>query len=473
MQHIVKKQIIDLTLNRKMDAFAIQHLVSERYWQEIVPVLQKALDSMSTEEEILHVDKLEIDLGMVSLRDIENGRWNAEVYNKISERLILLNASPSTEKKVRKQSGALSIAEQWIFYMKHGYLPWNILETAEEWYKNVLKAFAGNSVAIEKLRSLIRLNPVAASRIVFQHSSGFLKALMETLTAEKQDKLPKFLDEMAQVILFLNGLNESDRFLKKEWMKKLWLHAFQFSVLEKDKLNSLKLIVHLLKENVQSSELVKDLPHKFLYANRLTAPILKQIKRDEYKLEAPPLKEFDLTQKISIENKSHLEEGIYVLHAGVVLLHPFLNIFFKGLGLIKENVFVNESTHQKALFLLHYMATGMTMAKEHELIIEKTLCAWPLEKPVGLSVPIKADDLKEADILLTEIIQQWKILKKTSFAGLREGFLQRNGKLYMKNDNLRLQVEASAIDVLLDQLPWNLSLIKLPWMNDILRIEWR
>jgi hypothetical protein len=58
MQHIVKKQIIDLTLNRKMDAFAIQHLVSERYWQEIVPVLQKALDSMSTEEEILHVDKL-------------------------------------------------------------------------------------------------------------------------------------------------------------------------------------------------------------------------------------------------------------------------------------------------------------------------------------------------------------------------------------------------------------------------------
>ena len=473
MQHIIKKQIIDLTLNQKMDAFAIQHLVSERYWEEIVPNLQKVFDGISTEEEILHLDKLEIDLGTVNARDIEKGRWKDEVYKSITEQLSALVAGAS-ENQVSKQSVTLSIAEQWIFYMEHGYLPWNILQTSEEWYKNVLEAFAGNSFAIDKLRSLINTNSIGITRIVSQHSREFLKALMETLTAGKQEKLPKLLDEMSQVILFLNQLEESDQFAKRKWVQKLWLQAFRFSVSGNEKFNSEKLIVHLLNENIQGSELLKDLPGKFLSANRLTASILKQIKNGKVKLEKnAQSKEAPLMTETLFKNESNLEEGIYVLHAGVVLLHPFLNIFFKGLGLVKENVFVNESAHQKALFLLHYMATGLRTANEHELVIEKILCAWPLEKPVGLSVPIKAGDLKEADNLLTEVIQQWKILKKTSFAGLREGFLQRGGKLYTRNDSLRLQVEATAIDVLLDELPWNLALIKLPWMNDILRVEWR
>src|SRR5665647_44430 len=169
MQHIIKKQIISLTLNNKMDAFAIQHLVSEHYWQEIVPVLQKALDRASIEEETIYLDKLEIDLGIIKIKDIESGRWNDEVYKKISEQLSLLNAGPSSDNKVKKQSKPLSIAEQWIFYMQHGYLPWNALHVNEDWYKKVLEAFAVDSIAISKLRFLISNNTVAATRIIFQH----------------------------------------------------------------------------------------------------------------------------------------------------------------------------------------------------------------------------------------------------------------------------------------------------------------
>jgi len=436
MQHIIKKQIIDLTLNQKMDAFAVQHLVSERYWHEIVPVLQKALDGISAEDEIYYLDKLEIDLGIINVKDIEKGRWNDDVFKKVAEQLSLLTSGPSSEKKVKKPK-TLSVAEQWLFYMEHGFLPWNILQISNEWYKNVLEAFAVNSVVIEKLRSLIRTNFIAANRIVFQHSHDFLKALLETLTAEKQDKLPELVNEMAQVILFLNLMNESHLLQKKQLVQKLWFQAFQISVSRKENLNSSKLIVDLLKRNIPDDESGKNLSAKHS------------------------------------ENKINLEEGIFVQHAGIVLLHPFLNMFFKNLEIVKENAFINESAHQKALFLLHYLATGLTTANEHELVIEKILCQWPLEKPVNNLIQIAADDLKEADELLTEVIYQWKILKKTSFAGLREGFLDRNGKLYTRNNNLHLQIEASAIDVLLDQLPWNLSVIKLPWMNDILRVEWR
>jgi hypothetical protein len=167
------------------------------------------------------------------------------------------------------------------------------------------------------------------------------------------------------------------------------------------------------------------------------------------------------------------EEGIYLVNAGVVLLHPFLTQFFKNLQLLEKGNFKDISSHQKALYLLHYLATENSKPQEHELLIAKVLCSWPLEEPVGNLVNLTQEELNESNELLLSAIQQWSILKSTSPDGLREGFLQRKGKLFRKNDTLVLQVERGPIDMLLDHLPWNLSIVKLPWMHDILKVEWR
>jgi hypothetical protein len=134
---------------------------------------------------------------------------------------------------------------------------------------------------------------------------------------------------------------------------------------------------------------------------------------------------------------------------------------------------VNTTAHQKALYLLHFLATGEAMAEEYELVIPKMLCAYPLQKPVDKDVRISDEEKEEAGHLLKEAIRQWEVLKSTSPSGFREGFLQRNGKLLTRNDQLYLQVEANSLDVLLDQLPWNLSIIKLPWMKKMIKVEWR
>ncbi len=474
MQHIIKKQVINLTLNKKMDAFAIQHLVSEHYWREMVPVLEKAFDKASTEEEIIYLDKLEIDLGIINIKDIEKGRWNDEVNKKISEQLLNLKSGHTSEEKINKQSKISGIAEQWIFYMQHGYLPWNVLEITEAWYKNVLEAFAGDFVAISNLRYLIRNNADAAKRIIFQHPLQFLEALIETLTAEKQDKLPKIINEIADVIFFLNQLTESDKFQKTQLVQKLWQQVLQLSANAEKNLNAEELAKRLLSNNISEYESIHTLPRKFLLKNKLTASILKQIKNADVKVEMKKQKDELVTpDAIKAEINNIDVEGIFIQHAGIVLLHPFLSMLFKNLQLVKEQDFADALSHQKALYLLHYMATGLPTSQEHELVIEKILCAWPLENPVDNKIELTADELNEADTLLVEVIQQWEILKGTSPAGLRESFLQRNGKLYTKSGNLQLQVEASSIDVLLDQLPWNLSMVKLPWMKDILKVEWR
>jgi hypothetical protein len=119
------------------------------------------------------------------------------------------------------------------------------------------------------------------------------------------------------------------------------------------------------------------------------------------------------------------------------------------------------------------MATGRLRAEEYELLMPKILCGYPLEEAVPPLADPSAGELEEADAMLQALIQQWEVLKNTSMQGLREGFLQRNGKLLGRNGDLVLQVEKSAIDVLLDYLPWNLSIIKLPWMEKLLKVEWR
>jgi hypothetical protein len=167
------------------------------------------------------------------------------------------------------------------------------------------------------------------------------------------------------------------------------------------------------------------------------------------------------------------DDGIFISHAGIVLSHPFLTHLFGRLHWLHNKKFVDEEKREKAVFLLQYLASGQLNAVEHSLVLYKILCAYPLEMPMPVEVIFTEEELTEATDMLTALILQWSKLQNTSIEGLRDGFLQRKGKLFIKNTEAVVQVETSAIDVLLDYLPWNLSLIKLPWMKEKLRIEWR
>jgi hypothetical protein len=63
-------------------------------------------------------------------------------------------------------------------------------------------------------------------------------------------------------------------------------------------------------------------------------------------------------------------------------------------------------------------------------------------------------------------------LKNTSQEGLRQSFLQRDGLLMVKPASMKLQVERRGFDILLDQLPWNMGIIKTQWMDEPLSVDW-
>jgi contractile injection system tape measure protein len=153
-------------------------------------------------------------------------------------------------------------------------------------------------------------------------------------------------------------------------------------------------------------------------------------------------------------------------------VHPFLKTAFNRLNFLFDKKFADPVKHQKAIYLLHYLATGRKEAEEFELVVPKVLCGFPLEEPIETGVELTDAEIEEGDQVLDAVLAQWDILKNTSRAALREGFLQRGGKLSSKDDKLYLHVERNSIDILLNYLPWNLSLILLPWTNEILRVEW-
>jgi Contractile injection system tape measure protein len=150
-----------------------------------------------------------------------------------------------------------------------------------------------------------------------------------------------------------------------------------------------------------------------------------------------------------------------------------LTTLFKKLGLTnEEKQFVGEEERGRAIALLHYLASREADAPEQDLTLPKLLCGIPLDVPLDRFVQLAETELQEAEDLLETAIEMWGALGKASPDGLREGFLQRQGKLVRRERGWLLQVERNSLDILLGKLPWGLGIVKLPWMPDMLMVEW-
>ncbi|HTQ66742.1 MAG TPA: contractile injection system tape measure protein [Puia sp.] len=575
MQHIIKKQIIQLQLDGKQDAFRIQQLISEYYWKEIIPILQKVFDSISKPGEIIRMDQLEIDLGAISIRDIEQGKWAINLETALKEQLIKFLSQVHKNNELQREPTILSVFRQWLYYMEKGWLPWNVLEVNEAWYEKTLQTLATDFKSVTALRKQVLTNTSFTRRVIAQHNDRFLSNLVETLTAEKQENLPAAIHELYEIFYLIHqkGFGEKIPVLpvtnKKDFLKRIWEIILLASSKNEISLKTETLIEKILAVHTIEAGVLKKVRKDLARKLEITRPILKKLTEEEknkwiksesegkntnkkntdqkkqstvtnpeqkksdkpqdekkYKQpeskpelenkanrfdkndESPPINPLinqkiphkqdqpdcndagidnlivenekirnlfaDLTHAVQKSTQDSIDdEGVFARHAGIILLHPFLNSFFKRLEMVHDKEFANLMAHQKALHLLYYLSTGQKHPDEYELVIAKVLCAYPLQQPVETDIELTEMELNEANDLLIAAIAQWEVLKNSSAAALREGFLQRNGKLFSKSDKLYLQVEKSAIDVLLDRLPWNLSMIKLPWMNEMLRVEWR
>lgn len=162
-----------------------------------------------------------------------------------------------------------------------------------------------------------------------------------------------------------------------------------------------------------------------------------------------------------------------VFHAGLILLHPYIPRYLKACGLDLLASQPDQAQYDMAAALLFYLVAGDVEPVEFELDVVKLMLGLSPEYPLPIARGLlKAENISEAEQLLSSFISHWPALKATSPDGLRQGFLQRPGLLKETEKHWELTVEPSGVDVLLEQLPFAYSIVKLPWMPKSILIEW-
>ncbi|GBO53444.1 hypothetical protein APA_1351 [Pseudanabaena sp. lw0831] len=167
--------------------------------------------------------------------------------------------------------------------------------------------------------------------------------------------------------------------------------------------------------------------------------------------------------------------SLFVNYAGLVLIHPFISPLFEATGIKKTNSHAIADTQMpRAAALLHFLARGQEEIYEYELGLIKILLGLEPETPLLVGVGVLQEcDREEAETVLQSTINYWSVLGNTSTDGIRSSFLQRSGLLRRTEDSWSLNVEHQSFDMLLEHLPWTISIVKLSWMKYPLYTEWQ
>jgi len=421
-----------------------------RLVQQFSPVFLEKLLSKLAPQELNAVDGV--------LQKLEDGdRWSATKFP-------VSNVAANIQHKTDQQS----VHETFIQFLKCGYLPWWFrLPAYKSFEQTILDSWLDERQAAseQKYFSTETLDALssesARTRLVQQFSSVFLEKLFTKLSPEERD----VVDDVLQIL----ERSDSSTAAVILTARQMWKTAF--ARLVEGKAQTAMAQATLLSRSMQQ----RNLPHPsippLLAISKTDNTISPDMSRPD-KANIICASERAVQDAASIAAKSpyhvELKEGIYINCAGIVLLHPFLSRFFETLGISADEQLLQPD---RALCLLHFLATGQLIAPEYELMLPKILCNVPLERPVE-SVTLTATEQEEAAALLQAVINHWEALRNTSADGLRGTFLHRPGKISLRDNDWLLQVESTTCDILLEQLPWGFSIIRLPWMDRKLWVEW-
>ncbi len=205
MQHLINRQTIHILLSKGADGFQMQQQMSGHYWRDILPVMASVFDELSNNEEIIRIDRLEIDLGVLSEKDINQSTLEGTILESIRKQFYEKIGGRKRSPWVIREPKAISTCRQWLFYMQKGYLPWNAIEVNDTWYNVVLETLAVDYASVSELIRMIKTDPVVSHRIVAQHKVDFLVKLIEILTAQRQQDLPGIVEVLDKMLLQAKG----------------------------------------------------------------------------------------------------------------------------------------------------------------------------------------------------------------------------------------------------------------------------
>lgn len=460
--HIIRRQILDVELHgSEAEGIALQRRLPEIWESQVAPAIEEVFDRLAPDETYLFIERLEIDAGIVNSAGFEQDLADA-VTRAMMEQLAGKLPVPGisrwdTSSGMHLKSASESLHEAFIYFLATGSLPWWLrLQQGMSFEQNLFDAAVADGPTRAALRDALS-SVTARVRLVRQFSQTFLDRLFFELAPDALSAVHSVRESLA-----ISQLPSEQR---QAITRQLWLEALA-RLAAGDALTVRALAASLWRFVEQERNYPAAVTESL---ERLAA--IREF-RDQPSVAIRGEADAGYAETTGRESRGpDIDEGIFIDNAGLVLLHPFIPRLFKALGIAEGEKLLRP---ERALCLLHYLATGHRTAPEYELLLPKLLCNVDFAFPAELDVGLTEQELKEAEKVLRAAVGHWDALGNTSEEGLRGAFLFRPGKLSRHEDgDWLLQVEPRSFDILLDRIPWGIGVVKLPWMKRMLWIDWR
>lgn len=502
--HIIQKQVLEVEMENPADAFQFRNRLGEVFHERILPALETLFDEIGHDNRLIRIDQLQVDIGRIPYNN-----WEQELADKTIDKLreLLLLEIPLWQKETVSQLAATSSEKRksdfdvpknkkpvnqltqdgfinaFFYFLQTGRLPWFVANEVQ-FNEQLKKWLTPENVASIKTH-LEKAGLTELTRLIYQVEEALLDQLIELILTPPQASSNKIYALFMEAKHFLEKLLKSILINNTAIKKLLYLpffkwqssHAetdlstfytqdfaslllFEFPVVcnQPGFINSLSRAQGNSKlpgNGQEQNTILKNITQSILFERPAANTEKEQLIKDEKTVETPG--------------------EIYIENAGLVLLHPFLLPFFKTIELTTKDQFIDEYARMKAVLFTQYLVNGMEAFEEHQLVLNKIICGFPLHTPITKDLEITNEEKAEAADLLQQVIQLWtknNVQVNGTIEGLQQSFLQRPGKLVQKDKDWQLQVEQKPYDMVLSALPWGIGIIKNPWMQGMLWVDW-
>lgn len=445
--------------------------LSQEYYQSyIYPAIEAVCEKYKNYD--VCIEKLTIDMTGTSIEDL-TGKIAATLEEKIIEEISVLATAKTENTGLPLQENDLW--HSLIHYLKTGTLPWNYTMDSKNNIEKIIQGLFSDPIddISERNQDFFRLlvqNPYALRRFLYLVDETVLDRLIHTAFASAgASNLCKIFEQYTV---------KPDSLPKKE-LKKMVFEAMLPSYFTANMRHG-EIIARLCEQvaqKIKSPALEKTLQTSFTSTDpssqmeHLMKVLVKHLA--ENKITGPAQSEIiDKPESLSTLDRES-EKRIMIANAGLVIMHPLFENLFQQVGLIDEHGhFKSEASRHRAVHLLHTL-TGLTGKHfEYLLPLNKIICGMDMNMPVDPAFRIKKQEREELNDLLKAVLTHWRALKSTSIRGLQESFIRRRGTIEKNDNDWIVRVENTGIDILLNDLPWSVQIMKFPWNNYIIFVEW-
>lgn len=496
--HQIAQLIFEIDVPSTDQAFSFQNDASSFIRNEVSRVLESILDEYDQPGMIIRIDELELSLENISfnpanmpfLREELRKQLNEQLSEQLHSKVVGEKKDSSGKVQVSIRAESEDVLEILDYYLDHGRLPWwashiknfqfnqeflNLMESNPSDLIGIVKSKLSKEHVRERLVN--QLNPELVQKLLIElippsgewhgHFLQLVKAIvnrnsvktfLKQLGLQPNSTVSQRLSHLLEVVdqqgfsiqqFLKNGLD--DAALRGEMIQAI-VRLQRMNRSEKGE---------LLKPFIGQDELIET---EEQLEQLLSGPI-EPVERNEIETS-----EFEESYLESNEQEAN---DILAENAGLVIVQPYFTAFFNTLGFLEANQFKNEEMRHHAVYVLHYLASGESeKPDEHQVVLNKILCGIPIDQPITDFQGISDKEKQEANDLMQSVVENWKALKSTSVDGLRQMFMRREGHLRRENEAWVMNVEREGYDILLDKLPWGISMLRAPWLEEIIHVEW-